>query len=277
MKAAESSESACSAIVDELRSLVSAHEQSPLAPAELYHRLRFASAGAADLLLRDGGASAASLSGDELRGLLAARGLPVSGTKEELRKRLQNAPSSAKPPASPPPGAASSSVPLSSLGMSLEAELRRVERSHEGVGPQTGLFCDGGCSPNPGPGGWGVVEVRDASVVWRARGADPATTNNRMELQALIVALRRVREGEAAVVYSDSNLCVRTLNEWAAGWEKSGWRRQGGKLAVENVDLVREAYELKQTRPHVEVRWLKGHDGSTWNEYADALAGLWQR
>jgi ribonuclease HI len=75
---------------------------------------------------------------------------------------------------------------------------------------------------------------------------------------------------ERITIYSDSNLCVRTLNEWAAGWERRGWRRKSGP--VENLDLVRRAYELKRSRPLARLVWIKAHDGSRFNEYADALA-----
>ena len=131
--------------------------------------------------------------------------------------------------------------------------------------------------PNPGPGGWGVVAVRDGDVLWQARGHAASTTNNRMEMSAIVYALDRLGAAEDATIYSDSNLCVRTLNEWAEGWERNGWKRGAKKEPVENEELVREAWALKQARPRVALQWIKAHDGSTWNEYADALAGLWQR
>ena len=136
--------------------------------------------------------------------------------------------------------------------------------------PTSGVFTDGSASPNPGPGGWGVVWVRDDEVVQRASGRHPDTTNNRMELQALIEAARMVPEGTSEVLWSDSNLAVRTINEWAAGWERRGWKRKTGP--VENLDLVRELYELMRGRPELELRWIKAHAGHRWNEYADRLA-----
>ena len=146
--------------------------------------------------------------------------------------------------------------------------------ANEGVDPDTGVFTDGGASPNPGPGGWGAVYVRKGTVVAESHGSDPDTTNNRMELTALIAALELVPEGTIAVVYSDSNLAVRTITEWAAGWEKRGWRRKSGP--VENLDLVRRAYNGFRRRPEIELRWIKGHGSSRWNEYADALANRWR-
>lgn len=140
--------------------------------------------------------------------------------------------------------------------------------------PQTGVFTDGGCTPNPGPGGWGAVYVVDGEIVAENYGHDPDTTNNRMELTALIEGARLVPEGTAATVFSDSNLAVRTINEWAAGWEARGWKRKTGP--VENVDLVRQAYGAYRTRPELDLRWIKAHVGFTWNEYADRLANRWR-
>lgn len=140
--------------------------------------------------------------------------------------------------------------------------------------PDTGVFTDGGASPNPGPGGWGVVYVEGGHIVAEACGADPETTNNRMELTALIEALDLVPDGTQMVVYSDSNLAVRTITEWASGWEKRGWKRKSGP--VENLDLVRRAYNGYRRRPELELRWIKAHDKSRWNAYADALANRWR-
>ena len=138
----------------------------------------------------------------------------------------------------------------------------------------TGVFTDGGASPNPGPGGWGAVFVVDGNIVAERSGHDPATTNNRMELTALIQGAALVPEGTDATVYSDSSLAVRTITEWAAGWEKRGWRRKTGE--VENLDLVKEAYRIYRRRPELNLEWVKGHSGIAWNEYADELANRWR-
>ena len=143
-----------------------------------------------------------------------------------------------------------------------------------GGDPQTGVFTDGGCVPNPGPGGWGAVYVVDGEIVAEKHGHDPDTTNNRMELTALIEGSRLVPEGTGVTVYSDSNLAVRTINEWAAGWEARGWKRKTGP--VENVDLVRQAYGAYRKRPELDLKWIKAHVGFTWNEYADRLANRWR-
>jgi ribonuclease HI len=141
-------------------------------------------------------------------------------------------------------------------------------------GPDDGLFTDGGCVPNPGPGGWGAVYVVDGAVVDEAHGHDPATTNNRMELTAIARGIDLVPVGTPCTVWSDSNLAVRTLTEWAAGWERRGWKRKAGP--VENLDLVQPLYEALRERPELELRWIKAHAGHRWNEYADALANRWQ-
>jgi ribonuclease HI len=141
-------------------------------------------------------------------------------------------------------------------------------------GPDSGLFTDGGCVPNPGPGGWGAVYVVDGRVVDEAHGHDPATTNNRMELTAIARGIELVPPGTPCTVWSDSNLAVRTITEWAAGWERRGWKRKAGP--VENLDLVRPLYEAVRARPELELRWIKAHAGHRWNEYADALANRWQ-
>ena len=143
------------------------------------------------------------------------------------------------------------------------------------AGPDSGVFTDGSANPNPGPGGWGAVYVVDGEVIAQDHGHDPQTTNNRMELRALLAGIELVPEGTPAVVHSDANLVVRTVTEWAAGWEARGWRRKTGP--VENLDLVRPAYERLRERPELEVRWIKAHAGNRWNEYADSLATAYAR
>jgi ribonuclease HI len=148
-----------------------------------------------------------------------------------------------------------------------------LERYHGG--PDTGVFTDGSAIPNPGPGGWGAVYVRNGEIVGELHGQEPLTTNNRMELRALQAALDLVPPGEPARIHTDSNLAVRTITEWAAGWEKRGWVRKTGP--VENLDLVRPLYEAFRDRPELELVWIKAHAGNRWNEYADALATAWAR
>ena len=82
-------------------------------------------------------------------------------------------------------------------------------------------------------------------------------------------------EDAELTVYSDSQLCVKTVNEWAEGWAKRGWRRKSGPIA--NLELVKELYALSRSHPRVRIQWIKAHDGSRWNEYADALATTYLR
>jgi len=138
------------------------------------------------------------------------------------------------------------------------------------AGPTTGVFTDGSCQPNPGPGGWGAVFVRDNVIVQQEYGFEPRTTNNRMELRAMMAGLSMLGPGDAVDVYSDSQLVVKTLTEWARSWEGRGWKRKTG--AVENLDLVQAAWAVAKERPLARIQWIRAHDGSRWNEYADALS-----
>jgi ribonuclease HI len=142
-------------------------------------------------------------------------------------------------------------------------------------GPDTGVFTDGSANPNPGPGGWGAVYVVEGEVVAQDHGAEAHTTNNRMELTALIRGAALVPEGAPTRVHTDSRLAVDTITTWAAGWEARGWKRKTGP--VENLDLVREAYELYSSRPELELVWIKAHAGNRWNEYADSLSTAYSR
>jgi len=142
-------------------------------------------------------------------------------------------------------------------------------------GPATGVFTDGSCSGNPGPGGWGAVHVRDGAIVAEQHGADPQTTNNRMEFTAAIAGLEMLPPDARIDLYTDSMLVVNTLTKWAAGWEARGWKRKEG--AVKNLDLVQRAFALARARPGVRIQWIRAHDGSRWNEYADALSTAYLR
>ncbi|WP_336249763.1 ribonuclease H [Stomatohabitans albus] len=143
------------------------------------------------------------------------------------------------------------------------------------AGPTSGVFTDGACIPNPGPGGWGAVYVVDNELIDRRFGHDPDTTNNRMEYTAILQGIALVPDQTPTIVWTDSNLAVRSLTEWAPGWAKRGWKRKTGP--VENLDLVQPAFELLQAKPWIELRWVKAHAGNRWNEYADALASAWTR
>ncbi len=142
-------------------------------------------------------------------------------------------------------------------------------------GPKDGVFTDGAAEPNPGPGGWGAVYVAENQVIGERWGHEPHTTNNRMELSALISGSALVPEGKKTVLYTDSQLCVSTINEWARTWEARGWKRKGGE--IKNLELVQELYSICKRRPELELRWIAAHSGNRWNEYADALATAYRR
>ena len=110
------------------------------------------------------------------------------------------------------------------------------------AGPQSGVFTDGSSIPNPGPGGWGVVWVEDGEIREDRHGHVADTTNNRMELTALIEAYRLLPEDASVVVYTDSKLCADTLNQWAARWEQKGWTRKGPP--IKNLDLIQPLWAL---------------------------------
>jgi len=279
-------------VVDALGSLITRHRASPIEPSEMRECLEASlervitaeqSTGASIASCSDADQLIGSLRVPELRAHLKQLGLPTAGRKAELCQRLCNAmsecparlelDSSAEISRDEPDGAANT-ADVSVKDPQLQRRLNGVLGKFAGQGPQTGIFCDGGCAPtNPGPGGWGFVHVCDGRIVTEKQGnSRMETTNNRMEMTAIIEALRHIGEHDRITLYSDSNLCVRTLTEWATVWESQGWRRGRAKSPVENLDLVQEAYSLKQSRPLVEIRWVKGHSGNLWNEYADCLA-----
>ncbi|MCC6337684.1 MAG: ribonuclease HI [Myxococcales bacterium] len=131
------------------------------------------------------------------------------------------------------------------------------------------VFTDGACSGNPGPGGWGVV-LRWGEVEKELYGGEPDTTNNRMELQAVISALGALKRQVRVVVHTDSTYVQQGISKWIHGWKKNGWKTKD-KQPVKNLDLWR-ALEEAAARHEVEWRWVKGHAGHAENERADALA-----
>ena len=143
------------------------------------------------------------------------------------------------------------------------------------AGPKDGLFTDGSSVPNPGPGGWGAVWVKDGEVVEQRYGQSEKTTNNRMELKALIEAFKLLPLNAKEVVHTDSRLCVDTITKWAPNWKKKGWKKKSGE--IKNLELIQELLELYEARPDAELQWIAAHSGNRWNEYADSLATAWMR
>jgi ribonuclease HI len=131
------------------------------------------------------------------------------------------------------------------------------------------IFTDGACRGNPGPGGWGVL-LRYGDVERELYGGEAVTTNNRMELQAAIEALRALREPCKVVLTTDSVYVRSGITQWLADWKRRGWKT-ASKKPVKNVDLW-QALDEENSRHDVEWHWVKGHSGHRENEIADGLA-----
>lgn len=131
------------------------------------------------------------------------------------------------------------------------------------------IYTDGACSGNPGPGGWGVL-VRAGSIETELCGGEPATTNNRMELLAVIEALQSLTEPVTARVYTDSQYVQKGISEWIHSWKQRGWKT-AGKEPVKNEDLWRRLDTLASGHK-LEWHWVRGHNGHPENERVDVLA-----
>ncbi len=134
---------------------------------------------------------------------------------------------------------------------------------------QVDIFTDGACKGNPGPGGWGAV-LRMGGHERELSGAEAATTNNRMELMAVIRALGALKEPCRVTLHTDSRYVIDGITKWIFGWQKNGWKT-AAKKPVLNADLWIAL--LDATTPHrIDWRWVKGHSGHPENERADRLA-----
>lgn len=131
------------------------------------------------------------------------------------------------------------------------------------------IYTDGACSGNPGPGGWGVL-LRNGDTETELSGGEPSTTNNRMELLAVIEALQSFTQPVKARVYTDSQYVQKGISEWIHSWKQRGWKT-AGKEPVKNEDLWRRLDALAATHA-LEWHWIRGHNGHPDNERVDALA-----
>jgi ribonuclease HI len=133
------------------------------------------------------------------------------------------------------------------------------------------IFTDGACKGNPGPGGWGAWLVAGDKQK-ELFGGEFNTTNNRMELKAVIEALSALSRPCEVIIYTDSQYVQKGISEWIHGWKARGWKT-AARAPVKNVDLW-QALDNAQARHRIEWRWVKGHAGHAGNERADALANM---
>ena len=131
------------------------------------------------------------------------------------------------------------------------------------------LFTDGACSGNPGPGGWGAI-LRYQGVEKELSGGEAATTNNRMELTAVIEGLNAIKSHCSVTIHTDSKYVMDGVTKYLAGWKVKGWKT-ADKKDVKNIDLW-QLLDLALVRHDTKWVWVKGHDGHAENERADALA-----
>ena len=131
------------------------------------------------------------------------------------------------------------------------------------------IYADGACRGNPGPGGWGAF-VTDNGTETELCGGEKNTTNNQMELTAVIRAIQSLASPSVVQVYTDSQYVQKGISEWIHGWKRKGWRTSTGS-AVKNVELWKQLDELVQQH-QVEWKWVRGHNGNPGNERADKLA-----
>ena len=132
------------------------------------------------------------------------------------------------------------------------------------------IYTDGACSGNPGPGGWGAVILNEEENDINISGKEQSTTNNRMELVAPIMALKKIKKNSKIIIYTDSIYLKNGITTWIKNWEKNGWKN-ANKKPVKNKDLWLTLNEL--SKEHViDWKWVKAHTGNKYNEIADKLA-----
>jgi len=132
------------------------------------------------------------------------------------------------------------------------------------------IYTDGACSGNPGPGGWGSVILSEKKSETRISGKEENTTNNRMELMAPIMALRKIKKSSKITIYTDSTYLKNGITIWIKSWEKNGWQ-SANKKPIKNKDLWVTLNELSK-KFSIDWKWVKSHAGNKYNEIADRLA-----
>jgi len=136
--------------------------------------------------------------------------------------------------------------------------------------PEVEIFTDGACSGNPGAGGWGAI-LRYGAVEKELSGGEDATTNNRMELTAVIEALLALKKSCNVILYTDSRYVMDGVNQWLPNWKQNGWKTANKKTPVKNIDLWQNLDSLLE-KHKIKWVWVKGHNGHPENERVDKLA-----
>ena len=132
------------------------------------------------------------------------------------------------------------------------------------------IYTDGACSGNPGPGGWGAVILDQDSKQKNISGSEKNTTNNRMELLAAIMSLKKIKTNSEVVIFTDSTYVKNGITEWMKNWKKNGWKNSS-KKPVKNKDLWEKLDKLCDANS-VSWKWVKGHSTNEFNNLADELA-----
>ena len=132
------------------------------------------------------------------------------------------------------------------------------------------IYTDGACSGNPGPGGWGAVIFDQDDKQRNISGSEKNTTNNRMELLAAIMSLKKIKTNSEVVIFTDSTYVKNGITEWMKNWKKNGWKNSS-KKPVKNKDLWEKLDKLCEANS-VSWKWVKGHSTNEFNNLADELA-----
>jgi len=132
------------------------------------------------------------------------------------------------------------------------------------------IYTDGACSGNPGPGGWAAIILDEEKNQINISGKEKSTTNNRMELMASIMALKKVKRSSEIVVYTDSTYLKNGITLWIKNWKKNGWKN-ANKKSVKNKDLWILLNKISE-KHSINWKWVKAHAGNTYNDLADKLA-----
>lgn len=149
------------------------------------------------------------------------------------------------------------------------ASADRDDQAAPDAGKVVEIWTDGGCKPNPGPGGWAAI-LKFREVVRELSGAEADTTNNRMELTAAAAALEALKRPCTVILHTDSQYLKNGITRWSTGWVRRNWRNAAGD-PVANIDLWQRV--LAAAKQHqIDWRWVRGHSGHDMNERADALA-----